>query len=112
MTLDGMPNDLINNFNPIAIIACGPIVTYILYPFLDRRGWSLSPMWKMFIGYMLGCAGCIFAAVVQARVYATSPCGKYASNCELGVSPVSLWWQLPSIFLPALGEIFVNVSAT
>ncbi len=31
MTLGGAPNDLINNFNPLMIIAFTPILTYGLY---------------------------------------------------------------------------------
>lgn len=116
MILDGAPNDLISNFNPLAIIVFSPILSYGLYPFMSRIGHPLSPMWRMCIGFILGSIGCIIAAVVQWRIYATSPCGYYATTCTDAdgnslVSSVALWWQIPIYFFPAVGELFVNVTS-
>lgn len=36
--------------------------------------------------------------------------GYYASDCD-GVSPLSIWWQVPNVALGAMSEIFVNVTA-
>lgn len=36
--------------------------------------------------------------------------GYYASDCD-GVSPISIWWQVPNVALGAMSEIFVNVTA-
>jgi POT family proton-dependent oligopeptide transporter len=114
MRLDGVPNDLLNNFNPLAIIVAAPILNFGLYPFMANMGRPLKPMTRMAIGFLLGCIGCVIAAVVQWRVYATSPCGYQASTCVETIgetSTVSLWWQLPIYFIPAVGEIFVNVTS-
>ena len=51
-------------------------------------------MTRMFIGFQLGTINMIGGAILQWRVYETSPCGYSASTCEEGVSSVSLWWQL------------------
>ncbi|WWC72331.1 uncharacterized protein I206_106293 [Kwoniella pini CBS 10737] len=110
MTLNGLPNDLINNWNPLSIIVFTPIITFGLYPMMTRLGYPLKPMMRMCIGFLLGAVGCIIAAVVQWRIYKTSPCGYYATTCE-EVSPVSLWWQVPIITIPAIGELFVNVTS-
>ncbi|WVQ92948.1 hypothetical protein IAU59_000009 [Kwoniella sp. CBS 9459] len=110
MTLNGIPNDLINNWNPLSIIVFTPIITYGFYPLMTKLGFPLKPMMRMCIGFLLGAVGCIIAAVVQWRIYQTSPCGWYASTCE-EVSPVSLWWQVPIITIPAIGELFVNVTS-
>ena len=47
------------------------------------------------------------------RVYETSPCGYYASSCSIGtgVSPLSIWWQVPNVALGAISECFCNVTA-
>ena len=81
-----------------------------MYPFFDRIRKPLKPMTRMCIGFLLASIGCVFAAVIQARIYATSPCGKYASKCKEH-STVSLWWQLAPIGIPAIGELFVNVTS-
>ncbi|KAF3011116.1 hypothetical protein E8E13_011388 [Curvularia kusanoi] len=51
----------------------------------------------------------IVSALIQWRVYKTSPCGYNASTCK-GVSPISIWWQLPNVILGAISEIFVNIT--
>jgi POT family proton-dependent oligopeptide transporter len=110
MQLGSLPNDLINNWNSLAIIVATPIITWGLYPFMARIGWPLKPMTRMCIGFILGSLTCVVCAVIQSRVYATSPCGKMASTCDTP-SSVSLWWQIPIYSLPAIGEIFVNVTS-
>ena len=65
----------------------------------------------MCIGFILGTLTMVYAAIIQWRVYKTSPCGNYATDCELGVSPVSLWAQIPLFGVPAIGEIFINVTS-
>lgn len=49
----------------------------------------------MSIGFVLGMITMIISAIIQWRVYETSPCGYYASDNCAGVSPISLWWQIP-----------------
>ncbi|WRT65309.1 uncharacterized protein IL334_002252 [Kwoniella shivajii] len=110
MTLNGVPNDLISNWNPLAIIIATPLVTYGLYPWLARIGHPLKPMTRMFIGFMLGSLTCVISAIIQWRIYKTSPCGYNASTCD-DVSPVSLWLQVPLYTLPAIGELFVFVTS-
>lgn len=115
MVKGGVPNDLIGNFNSIAIIVFTPIVTFGFYPLMSKLGFPIKPMARMTIGFLLASAGCIAAAIIQYKIYETSPCGRYASHCIIdgvpGVSNVSLWWQIPQIFFPALGELFVNVTS-
>jgi POT family proton-dependent oligopeptide transporter len=94
----------------LAIIIAAPILNYGLYPFMARIGRPLKPMTRMAIGFLLGCIGCIIAAIIQWQVYKTSPCGYQASTCDQ-VSTISLWLQIPIYFIPAVGELFVNVTS-
>ncbi|KAL1406648.1 hypothetical protein Q8F55_008354 [Vanrija albida] len=110
MILNNVPSDISSNFNPLAIIIFSPILTYGIYPFFIWLKRPVKPMTRMSIGFLLATIGCIVAAILQARIYATSPCGKYASTCE-EVSKVNLWWQIVPIVVPAIGELFVNVTA-
>ncbi|KAF8916498.1 POT family-domain-containing protein [Mucidula mucida] len=107
MTVNGVPNDLLNNFNPLSIIVATPIITYGLYPMLQKFNIPFPAMWRIAVGFLLASINMIFGAVIQWR---TSPCGYAASTCAT-VSPVSLWWQIPLYTLPAVGEIFVNVTS-
>jgi POT family proton-dependent oligopeptide transporter len=110
MTLNGVPNDLIGNFNALTIIVMAPVLNFGLYPLMAKIGYPLKPMTRMTIGFLLASIGSMIAAIIQWRIYQGSPCGYQASTCEEGVSSVSLWWQIPIIAIPACGELFVNVS--
>lgn len=52
----------------------------------------------------------MIGAIVQWKVYQTSPCGFHATGCD-GVSPISIWVQIPNTVLGALSECFCNVTA-
>lgn len=54
MVLNGIPNDLFNNFNALSILIFTPIITYELYPLFAKMGYPLQPMTRMAIGTALG----------------------------------------------------------
>ncbi|WWC88830.1 uncharacterized protein L201_003744 [Kwoniella dendrophila CBS 6074] len=112
VTLDNAPNDVIDNLNPLTIIFFTPIITYGLYPFFEKIGYPLKPMTRLSIGFMLACINMIYGAVLQWKVYKTSPCGYYASTADVcdQVSSISIWALTPLQVLPAIGEIFVMVT--
>ncbi|ODN81731.1 hypothetical protein L202_02123 [Cryptococcus amylolentus CBS 6039] len=110
MTLNNAPNDVISNFNPLTIIVFTPIITYGLYPFFEKIGYPLKPMTRMTIGFILGAANMVYGAIIQWKIYEVSDCGYYASTCET-VTSWSIWAQIPLYSLPAIGEIFINVTS-
>ncbi|OJJ95767.1 hypothetical protein ASPACDRAFT_1907460 [Aspergillus aculeatus ATCC 16872] len=111
MTTNGAPNDLLNNFNALTIIVAVPILNYGIYPLLHKYNCHPGRITRITFGFFLATIGGVAGAIVQYRVYKTSPCGYYASSCATGVSPISIWWQLPNTILSALSEIFCNVTA-
>ncbi|GLA09906.1 hypothetical protein AnigIFM60653_000847 [Aspergillus niger] len=110
MTTNGAPNDLLSNFNALTIIVAVPIVDYFIYPLLYRYNIPFKRITRITFGFTLAALSGLCGALVQWRVYKTSPCGYYASSCS-EVSPISIWWQLPNTILGALSEIFCNVTA-
>ncbi|KAI0813546.1 POT family protein [Xylaria sp. FL0064] len=110
MTSNGAPNDLLNHFNPLTIIVASPLMAQVVYPFLQRKGIKFGRIDRMIFGFLLATASGVIGAIVQYRVYETSPCGYQASTCD-DVSPINIWWQIPNVALGALSEIFVNVTA-
>ncbi|OTA99234.1 hypothetical protein M426DRAFT_90085 [Hypoxylon sp. CI-4A] len=110
MTSDGAPNDLLGHFNPLVIIVFSPLMAQVIYPFLERRKIKFGRINRMTFGFVLAIISGVIGAIVQYRVYETSPCGYYASDCD-GVSPISIWWQVPNVALGAMSEIFVNVTS-
>ncbi|CAF3487648.1 unnamed protein product [Fusarium graminearum] len=110
MTMNGAPNDLIHNFNPLTLMIFAPIMSYVLYPLLNKHHIKFGPISRMTVGYISAILGSLVGAIIQWRVYKTSPCGYHGSTCD-GVSPVSIWWQLPTVMLGAIGELFTAVTA-
>lgn len=80
-----------------------------MYPFFERIGYPLKPMTRLSIGFLLGMVTMIIGALVQWRIYETSPCGWHSTECD-DVSPVSIAWLIPQYAIPAVGELFVMVT--
>jgi POT family proton-dependent oligopeptide transporter len=81
-----------------------------VYPILARYKIKFGRINRMTFGFLLAAVSGAIGAIVQYRVYATSPCGYYASTCDQ-VSPINIWWQIPNVSLGALSELFCNVTA-
>jgi len=114
MTTNGAPNDLLNNFNPLTIIVFIPILSHVIYPLLRRYNIKFGRISRITFGFVLAIISGVIGAIVQWRIYATSPCGYQATNCAEDngtVSPISIWWQLPNYALGAVSECFCNVTA-
>ncbi|KAJ5535075.1 hypothetical protein N7527_001329 [Penicillium freii] len=110
MITNGAPNDLLNNFNPLTIMVTIPILTFVIYPFLERRRLKPGPITRMTIGFSIATLAGIVGALVQWKVYQLSPCGTHASTCD-NVADISIWWQIPNTALSAISECFANVTA-
>lgn len=48
-----MPNDFMQNFDPISILIFTPLLDRLIYPALRRRGIELRPIARISIGFML-----------------------------------------------------------
>src|ERR1700742_4110227 len=98
METNGLPNDVLSNLDPLALIIIIPICDRIIYPALRRFGIRLTPIRKITMGFYTGTAAMIWAAVVQHYIYKTSPCGYSAGECfdadkNLIPAPLNVWIQ-------------------
>lgn len=110
MVLNGVPNDLYNNFNPLTIIILIPILDYVIYPFLRKHKIEFRPVWRITLGFTLGALTQVIAAILQHMIYKTSPCGNRASTCK-EQSTVNGWWEVALYIMGAAGECFANTTA-
>ena len=98
MTTHNIPNDVLSNLDPFAIIIFIPLCDLLIYPALRRVGINFSALKKITWGFFLGAAAMVWAAVLQHYIYKTNPCGENASTCldKAGlpiVSPLNVWIQ-------------------
>ncbi|KAF7118462.1 hypothetical protein CNMCM5793_007983 [Aspergillus hiratsukae] len=114
MRLGGVPNDIINNLNPISLVIFIPIMDKFIYPGLRRMGIKFTPLKRITAGFFCAGAGMIVAAVTQHYVYKLGPCGSDANYCldELNQhSPISVWVQTLTYVLGGISEIFASVTS-
>jgi POT family proton-dependent oligopeptide transporter len=115
----GVPNDIIQNLNPISIVIMIPIIDHVLYPGLRKMGVAFTPIKRMTFGFFLACLSMVAAAVMQHYIYQMSPCGNMASGKEMidgeevdcRPAPINVWAQSLPYILVGLAEIFANVTS-
>ncbi|KAJ7098210.1 POT family-domain-containing protein [Mycena crocata] len=115
METHGVPNDVISNLDPFALIIFIPICDQLLYPAMQRWGWRFTALKKITAGFFFGAAAMVWAAVVQHYIYKTNPCGYSAATCADAdgnpiVSPLNVWIQTGSYVLLAFSEIFASIT--
>jgi POT family proton-dependent oligopeptide transporter len=115
MDTHGLPNDVLSNLDPFALIILIPICDMFVYPFLRKMGINFTPIKKITFGFFFGSAAMVWAAVVQHYIYKTNPCGYEASTCEdadgnVLTSNLNVWIQSGSYVLIAISEILASIT--
>ncbi|EIW55672.1 oligopeptide transporter [Trametes versicolor FP-101664 SS1] len=115
MVTNGVPNDVLSNLDPFALIIFIPIVDVFVYPGLRRLGFNFTPVKRIALGFFLGSAAMIWATVVQHYIYQRNPCGKFVATCkdaagEPLTSDLNVWIQTGSYVLLAFSEIFASIT--
>jgi POT family proton-dependent oligopeptide transporter len=115
MTLNGLPNDVLSNLDPFALIILIPICDLFLWPWLRKMKIHFTPIKKITWGFYTGSAAMIWACVIQAYIYKKSECGTNASGTKANgdqCTPVSInvWAQTGSYVLIAISEILASIT--
>ncbi len=115
MVTNSVPNDVISNLDPFALILFIPIVDLFVYPGLRRLGFNFTPVKRIALGFFLGSAAMIWATVVQHFIYKRNPCGYQVATCkdaagEPLTSDLNVWIQTGSYVLLAFSEIFASIT--
>ncbi|KAF4119705.1 proton-dependent oligopeptide transporter, POT family, partial [Geosmithia morbida] len=111
MQRHGVPNDVISNLNPIALLIFIPINDQIVYPTLRKMGIRFTPIKKITCGFYTASAAMVWSAVVQHYIYQKSSCGEYASRSGCDPAPLNVWIQSGSYVLTALSEVFASITS-
>lgn len=114
MRLDGIPNDIVTNLNPLSLLIFIPICDKFLYPALRKAGFQLTPIKKMTAGFFLGSLSMVVAAIIQHYIYMMSPCREangygFVKGCDEPPN-LTVWVQTPAYVLIALSEIGASIT--
>ncbi|OJD32578.1 mfs peptide transporter [Diplodia corticola] len=119
MQLHGIPNDAMQNIDPLAIICLIPLMDRYAYPFLRRRGFPMRPIARITFGFLFAACGMAYAAFLQHVIYASEPCFDAPSACAAalradgsGYEPnrVHVVLQAPAYLMIAVSEILASVT--
>ncbi|WPH02450.1 POT family protein [Acrodontium crateriforme] len=113
----GMPNDFMQNFDPISILIFVPVLDRLVYPPLRKAGIELKPIMRISIGFMLAALCMAYAAIVQHLVYQSGPCYDNPLNCPAALAHtpnlpnnIHIAVQSPAYVFIGLSEIFISVT--
>ncbi|KAI9323526.1 POT family-domain-containing protein [Dichotomocladium elegans] len=106
MQTGNVPNDIIQNLDPIFVIILIPFMDHIMYPLLRRLGFRMRPITRISCGFFSGAIAMGYSAGIQSYIYKSPP---YYDN-PIGPNDVSAGLQIPSYFFVALAEIFASVT--
>ncbi|KAE8154389.1 POT family-domain-containing protein [Aspergillus avenaceus] len=111
MQLNNVPNDIIQNLNPLTLIIFIPIMDQLVYPFLRKRGIHFTPLKRIYTGYLFAAAAMVAATVTQHYIYKLGECGNYPSekSCKTP-APINVWVQAVPYVLVAFSEIFASIT--
>lgn len=114
METHGLPNDIMYNLNPIAVMILLPFFQGWLYPFLAKRKINFSPQHRIGVGLFCAALAIGYTAGIQHLIYITGPCFTAPLKCLSGDIPnnVSVGIQTPTYVFLALGEILAIVAGT
>lgn len=118
MRIDGVPNDVLNNLNPFALIILIPILDVFIYPLLRKFRMNPTPLRRIAAGYYIAASAMIWACVIQYYIYKKSECGKYANGKmpdgttrDCANVDISMWAQTGSYVLIAISEIMASITS-
>ena len=70
----GIPNDFMQNFDPLAIIIFVPVMEALVYPALRKAHIPLPPITRIVVGFLFVAGSMLWAAVLQHYIYQSGPC--------------------------------------
>jgi POT family proton-dependent oligopeptide transporter len=107
MLTGNVPNDIMQNIDPIALIILIPLMDNFVYPFLRRCHIPMRPIMRIALGFFFAAAAMGYTAGIQAMVYRSPP---YYDNPEGNQNWISAAYLIPSYVLIAISEIFASIT--
>ncbi|TVY92733.1 putative peptide transporter [Lachnellula willkommii] len=114
MQTHGLPNDIMYNLNPIAVMVLLPLFQGWIYPFLAKRKINFTPQHRIAVGLFCAAVAMAYSAGIQHLIYISGPCFDHPLKCGSGDRPsnVNIGIQTPTYVFLALGEILAIVAGT
>ncbi len=86
----------VQTFNPLFLVSMIPVMTYGVFPLLEKMGLKVTPLKKIGAGLFLTALTFVIIALLQ-------------QSLDAGGKP-SVWWQILAYLILAVAEILVSVT--
>jgi POT family proton-dependent oligopeptide transporter len=115
----GVPNDLMQNFDPISILVFAPILDQLVYPLLQKMHINFRPITRISLGFVVASLSMMYAAIVQHLIYKAGPCYGQPLNCPAAMNApdgvilpnnIHIAIQTPAYMFIGVSEIFASVT--
>ncbi|CAO3597428.1 unnamed protein product [Absidia cylindrospora] len=106
MQTGNVPNDIMQNIDPICLIICIPLMDMFVYPFLRKIGIPMKPMVRISCGFFFASVAMGYSAGIQSMVYNAPPNYDHPD----GPNDISAAYIIPSYFFIAFSEIFAVIT--
>jgi POT family proton-dependent oligopeptide transporter len=101
-----VPNDIMQNIDPICLIIFIPLMDMFGYPFLRRIGLPMRPMVRISCGFFFAAVAMGYTAGIQSMVYNSPPNYDHPD----GPNWISAAYIIPSYVFVAISEIFCAIT--
>ncbi|KAG2234333.1 hypothetical protein INT48_000783 [Thamnidium elegans] len=108
MQTGDVPNDIMQNINPLTLVIVIPIMDKFFYPGLRRLGIHFGPMARITCGFVFSAIAMGYAAGIQAYIYSQGP--YYDHPTGNGKNDVSAGLIVPAYIFIAISEIFASIT--
>ena len=118
MSGHGIPNDLMQNFDLIAILFFAPIMDRLVYPLLQKYHITFRPIARISFGFIVASMSMLYAAVLQHFIYQAGSCYGYPLMCPAAINAngvaqgnnIHIVIQTPAYMLIGISENFASVT--
>ncbi|KAJ9055087.1 hypothetical protein DSO57_1007842 [Entomophthora muscae] len=103
--LINIPTEASSNLNSVLVIIVVPLLSYVVYPLLEKKGLSMNLITRMTIGYLFVIAAFVTSIILQFAVEANASSQVLEGNVAVSCSDcINGTWQLPQWILLSVGE--------
>ncbi|KAI8969198.1 POT family-domain-containing protein [Mycotypha africana] len=107
MQTGNVPNDIMQNINPLTLVLVIPIANSFFYPGLRRIGITFGPMKRIAVGFFFAAIAMAYSAGIQALVYSKPP---YYDHPTGNKNDISAGYIVPAYIFIAISEIFASIT--
>ncbi|CAO0802192.1 unnamed protein product [Mucor circinelloides] len=108
MQTGNVPNDIMQNINPLTLVLFIPIMDKFVYPGLRRIGIPFRPIMRITCGFVFAALAMAYAAGIQALIYSSGP--YYDNPSGTNKNDVSAGYIVPAYILIGISEIFASIT--